>query len=61
MKKPKIIQLIEDIGYATMGVQTSEEHKKDFEHTSMFTYLVASLIAIALFGAVIALIVSLLL
>lgn len=58
MIKPKIIQVIEDIVYGTMGVQNSEEHKKQFEHASALTYIFAGLLSIAVFVAFLAFMVS---
>ncbi len=60
MKKPKIIQIIGDIVYAMIGVQNSETSKRQFEQASLPTYIIAALISIAVFGAIIAFIVSLL-
>lgn len=60
MTKPKIIQIIEDIVYATLGGQNSEVHKKQFEQASLASYIIAGLIGIAIFVAVIAFIVSVL-
>lgn len=60
MRKPKIIQIIEDIVYATLGVQNSETHKKQFEQASLLTYIIAGLLAIAIFVGIIAFIVSML-
>jgi hypothetical protein len=54
MAKPKIIQLIEDIAYATMGVENSEHNKKQFEQSSWPIYFIAGILGIALFVAVIA-------
>lgn len=60
MTKPKIIQIIEDIVYATIGGQNSEANKKQFEQISWPTYFIAGLIGIALFVAIIIAIVALL-
>ncbi|WP_394752105.1 DUF2970 domain-containing protein [Crenothrix sp.] len=60
MRKPKIIQIIEDIVYATLGVQNSEVHKKQFEQASLSTYIIAGLLAIVIFVGIIVFIVSML-
>ncbi|SJM89434.1 DUF2970 domain-containing protein [Crenothrix polyspora] len=60
MTKPKIIQILEDIVYATLGGQNSDAHKRQFEQASLPTYILAGLLGIAVFVAVIALVVSLL-
>lgn len=54
----KFIQIIQDIVYASLGVQNSETSKKQFEQASLVTYFVAGLIGIALFVALILLIMS---
>ena len=54
MAKPKIIQLIEDVMYATIGVESSEDNKKQFEQSSWQIYFIAGILGIALFAALIA-------
>jgi hypothetical protein len=60
MAKPKIIQILGDIVYATLGGQNSETHKRQFEQASLPTYILAGLLGIVVFVAVIAFIVSML-
>jgi len=57
MSKPRVIQIIEDILCATIGVQNSETHKRQFEQASLSTYVIAGVLAIAAFVAMILLIV----
>ncbi|MCX7069304.1 MAG: DUF2970 domain-containing protein [Methylococcales bacterium] len=61
MSKAKIIQLIKSVLSAAMGVQSDENRRKEFEHGSLSTYVVAGVIFTVLFVCGLILLVSIIL
>ena len=49
MSKPTLKQVIQSVLAAAIGVQSSENRQRDFEHGSLSSYLVAGAIATILF------------
>ena len=60
MSKPTITQVVKSVLAAFIGVQSETNRKKDFEHGSLSTYVIAGFIFTALFVAAIIFIVSIL-
>jgi hypothetical protein len=58
MSKPTITQVFKSVLAAFIGVQSDANRKKDFEHGSLSTYVIAGVIFTALFVVVIIFIVS---
>lgn len=58
MSKPTVTQVFKSVLAAFVGVQSEENRKKDFEHGSLSTYIIAGLIFTALFVAAIIFLVS---
>jgi hypothetical protein len=58
MSKPTITQVVKSVLAAFIGVQSETNRKKDFEHGSLSTYVIAGFIFTALFVAAIIFIVS---
>ena len=58
MSKPTITQVVKSVLAAFIGVQSETNRKKDFEHGSLSTYLIAGLIFTVLFVAAIIFLVS---
>jgi hypothetical protein len=58
MSKPKITQVFKSVIAAFIGVQSEDNRKKDFEHGSLSTYIIAGLIFTVLFVAAIIFVVS---
>jgi hypothetical protein len=58
MSKPKITQVFKSVLSAFIGVQSENNRKKDFEHGSLSTYIIAGLIFTVLFVAAIIFVVS---
>jgi hypothetical protein len=61
MSKPTITQVVKSVLAAFIGVQSETNRKKDFEHGSLSTYVIAGFIFTALFVAAIIFIVSIVL
>jgi hypothetical protein len=58
MSKPTITQVVKSVLAAFIGVQSETNRKKDFEHGSLSTYLIAGFIFTALFVVAIIFLVS---
>ena len=58
MSKPTITQVIKSVLAAFIGVQSEANRKKDFEHGSLSTYVIAGLIFTVLFVVAIIFLVS---
>lgn len=58
MSKPTITQVFKSVLAAFIGVQSDANRKKDFEHGSLSTYVIAGVIFTALFVVAIIFIVS---
>ena len=58
MSKPTIIQVVKSVLAAFIGVQSEANRKKDFEHGSLSTYIIAGMIFTVLFVVTIIFIVS---
>jgi hypothetical protein len=58
MSKPTITQVIKSVISAFIGVQSEVNRKKDFEHGSLSTYVIAGLIFTILFVVAIIFLVS---
>jgi len=58
MSKPTITQVFKSVLAAFIGVQSEANRKKDFEHGSLSTYVIAGLIFTALFVVAIIFLVS---
>ena len=58
MSKPTITQVVKSVLAAFIGVQSETNRKKDFEHGSLSTYVIAGFIFTVLFVAAIIFIVS---
>jgi hypothetical protein len=58
MSKPTVTQVIKSVLAAFIGVQSEENRKKDFEHGSLSTYVIAGFIFTALFVIAIIFLVS---
>jgi hypothetical protein len=58
MSKPTITQVVKSVLAAFIGVQSETNRKKDFEHGSLSTYVIAGFIFTILFVAAIIFIVS---
>lgn len=58
MSKPTITQVFKSVLAAFIGVQSEDNRKKDFEHGSLSTYVVAGLIFTVLFVVAIIFVVS---
>ena len=58
MSKPTITQVFKSVLAAFIGVQSEENRKKDFEHGSLSTYVIAGLIFTTLFVVAIIFLVS---
>jgi len=61
MSKPTVTQVFKSVLAAFIGVQSEENRKKDFEHGSLSTYVIAGFIFTVLFVAAIIFIVSIVL
>ena len=61
MSKPTITQVVKSVLAAFIGVQSETNRKKDFEHGSLSTYVIAGFIFTVLFVAAIIFIVSIVL
>jgi hypothetical protein len=61
MSKPTITQVVKSVLAAFIGVQSETNRKKDFEHGSLSTYVIAGFIFTALFVVAIIFIVSIVL
>jgi len=49
MSKPTITQVFKSVLAAFVGVQSEANRKKDFEHASLSTYVIAGLVFTVLF------------
>ena len=58
MSKPTITQVVKSVLAAFIGVQSETNRKKDFEHGSLSTYVIAGFIFTALFVVAIIFLVS---
>ena len=58
MSKPTVTQVFKSVLAAFVGVQSEENRKKDFEHGSLSTYIIAGFIFTVLFVAAIIFLVS---
>ena len=58
MSKPTVTQVLKSVLAAFVGVQSEENRKKDFEHGSLSTYVIAGFIFTALFVVAIIFLVS---
>ena len=58
MSKPTVTQVFKSVLAAFIGVQSEENRKKDFEHGSLSTYVIAGFIFTALFVVAIIFLVS---
>jgi hypothetical protein len=58
MSKPTITQVIKSVLAAFIGVQSEDNRKKDFEHGSLSTYIIAGIIFTVLFVVAIIVLVS---
>jgi hypothetical protein len=58
MSKPTVTQVFKSVIAAFIGVQSEENRKKDFEHGSLSTYVIAGFIFTALFVVAIIFLVS---
>ena len=58
MSKPTVTQVFKSVLAAFIGVQSEENRKKDFEHGSLSTYIIAGFIFTALFVVAIIFLVS---
>jgi hypothetical protein len=58
MSKPTITQVFKSVLSAFIGVQSEDNRKKDFEHGSLSSYVIAGLIFTVLFVAAIIFVVS---
>ena len=58
MSKPTITQVFKSVLAAFIGVQSEENRKKDFEHGSLSTYVIAGFIFTVLFVVAIIFLVS---
>jgi len=58
MSKPTITQVFKSVLAAFIGVQSEVNRKKDFEHGSLSTYVIAGLIFTVLFVVAIVFLVS---
>ena len=58
MSKPNITQVFKSVLAAFIGVQSEANRKKDFEHGSLSTYIIAGLIFTVLFVVAIIFLVS---
>jgi hypothetical protein len=58
MSKPTVTQVFKSVLAAFIGVQSEENRKKDFEHGSLSTYVIAGIIFTALFVVAIIFLVS---
>ena len=58
MSKPTITQVIKSVLAAFIGVQSEANRKKDFEHGSLSTYVIAGIIFTVLFIVAIIFLVS---
>jgi len=58
MSKPTITQVFKSVLAAFIGVQSEANRKKDFEHGSLSTYIIAGLIFTVLFVVAIIFLVS---
>jgi hypothetical protein len=58
MSKPTVTQVFKSVLAAFVGVQSEENRKKDFEHGSLSTYVIAGFIFTALFVVAIIFLVS---
>jgi hypothetical protein len=61
MSKPTITQVFKSVLAAFIGVQSEANRKKDFEHGSLSTYIIAGLIFTFLFVVAIIFLVSIIL
>ena len=58
MSKPTVTEVFKSVLAAFIGVQSEENRKKDFEHGSLSTYVIAGLIFTVLFVVAIVFLVS---
>jgi len=58
MSKPTVTEVFKSVLAAFIGVQSEENRKKDFEHGSLSTYVIAGLIFTTLFVVAIIFLVS---
>ena len=58
MAKPTLVQVIQSVLAAFIGVQKDQNRKRDFEEGSLMTYLVVGLVFTAIFVGAIVLVVS---
>ena len=58
MSKPTVTEVFKSVLAAFIGVQSEENRKKDFEHGSLSTYVIAGLIFTVLFVVAIIFLVS---
>ncbi len=58
MSKPTVTEVFKSVLAAFIGVQSEENRKKDFEHGSLSTYVIAGFIFTALFVVAIIFLVS---
>lgn len=58
MSKPTVTEIFKSVLAAFVGVQSEENRKKDFEHGSLSTYVIAGFIFTALFVVAIIFLVS---
>jgi hypothetical protein len=58
MSKPTITQVFKSVLAAFIGVQSEDNRKKDFEHGSLSTYIIAGIIFTVLFVVAIIVLVS---
>ena len=58
MSKPTISQIFKSVLAAFIGVQSEDNRKRDFEHGSLSTYVIAGFIFTALFVVAIIFLVS---
>ena len=58
MSKPTVTQVLKSVLAAFIGVQSEANRKKDFEHGSLSTYVIAGFIFTALFVVAIIFLVS---
>ena len=60
-KKPSLWQVAHSVLAALIGIQTSKNYQRDFQHGEAWQYIVLGLIAVAIFIGSIILVVSLVL
>jgi len=58
-KAPSLLDVTRSVLWAFIGVQKSKNHERDFKHGKLWQYIIVGLIGVAIFIAIIIMVVNL--